>query len=80
MATCFGEDSYYTPIDSTWWIDVEYGGLPRPTFSEALRSATAISKLRFRLRLRLQVVHNMPTPMAVGKLIGIKVGLFRMIC
>ena len=47
---------------------------------EALRSATAISKLRFRLRLRLQFVHNMPSLMAVRKLIGTKVGLFRMIC
>ena len=69
------------PIDSTWWIDEDLVGMPRPTLSKALRSATAISKLRFRLRLRLHgVVDNMPSLMAVGKLIGIKVGLFRMIC
>ena len=67
-------------IDSTWWIDEGFGGDCHDLPSEALRSATAISKLLFRLRFRLQVVHNMPTPMAVGKLIGIKVGLFRMIC
>ena len=42
--------------------------------------AVAVSKLRFRLRLRLHgVLHNMPSPMAVGKLLGTKVGLFRMI-
>ena len=69
------------PIDSTWWIDEDLVGMPRPILSEALRSATAISKLRFRLRFRLhRVVDNMPSLMAVGKLIGIKVGLFRMIC
>ena len=68
------------PIDSTWWIDEDLVGMPRPILSEALRSATAISKLRFRLRLRLhRVVDNMPSLMAVAKLIGIKVGLFRMI-
>ena len=41
-----------------WW------GLPQPT-SEAHRSGFAISKLRFRLRLRLHgVAHNTPSPMA----------------
>ena len=51
------------------------------TDPEPLRSATAISKLRFRLRLRLHgILHNMPSLMAVGKLIGTKVGLFLMIC
>ena len=69
------------PIDSTWWIDEGYGGDCHDLPSEALRSATAISKLLFRLRLRLhRVVDNMPSLMAVGKLIGIKVGLFLMIC
>ena len=39
-------------------------GLPQPT-SEAHRSGFAISKLRFRLRLRLHgVAHNTPSPMA----------------
>ena len=42
--------------------------------------AVAVSKLRFRLRLRLHgVLHNMPSPMAVGKLLSTKVGLFRMV-
>ena len=69
------------PIDSTWWIDEGFGGDCHDLPSEALRSATAISKLLFRLRLRLhRVVDNMPSLMAVGKLIGIKVGLFLMIC
>ena len=69
------------PIDSTWWIDEGYGGHCHDLPSKALRSATAISKLLFRLRLRLhRVVDNMPSLMAVGKLIGIKVGLFLMIC
>ena len=48
--------------------------------SEVFSLAVAVSKLRFRLRLRLDgVLHNMPSPMAVGKLLGTKVGLFRMI-
>ena len=69
------------PIDSTWWIYEGFGGDCHDLPSEALRSATAISKLLFRLRLRLhRVVDNMPSLMAVGKLIGIKVGLFLMIC
>ena len=75
-----GRIAAIAPIDSTWWIDEGFGVdcHDRP---EALRSATAISKLLFRLRLRLhRVVDNMPSLMAVGKLIGIKVGLFRMIC
>ena len=81
MTACFGEECCYSPIDSTWWIDEGFGGDCHDLPSEALRSATAISKLLFRLGLRLhRVVDNMPSLMAVGKLIIIKVGLFRMIC
>ena len=40
-------------------------GLPQPTLSRLTAPAAAISKLRFRLRLRLHgVVHNTPSPMA----------------
>ena len=52
------------PIDSTWWIDEGFGGdcHDRPRLTAP---AAAFSKLRFGFAFAcMQVVHNMPSPMA----------------
>ena len=45
------------------WDVPTCGGLPRPTLSRLMALAAAVSKLRS-ASPRLQVVHNMPSPMA----------------
>ena len=55
------------------WIDDSCHDRPSEVFSLAV----AVSKLRFRLRLRLHgVLHNMPSPMAVGSCLAPKSAYF----